>query len=84
MDYSKRNCKGLCLQIDNIGMCVGFCSTSIEFVNKRYHHFKKEALKRDGEWEPIEYFEEIGPETEEPVELIKGDRDTSITIKVLS
>ena len=63
--YSKKVCKGLCTKLDDIGMCMGLCSTDHTYVKGIYDKHKANALKTGQPWEPIEAFEVDEPKVEQ-------------------
>jgi len=57
INYGNKFCKGLCQQADDIGMCMGICSTSEEHAQSCYDAFKSVRESRGESYIPIEYFE---------------------------
>lgn len=41
--YERRVCKGLCVQLDTMGLCMGLCTTEPSYVQRVYDHAKKNA-----------------------------------------
>jgi hypothetical protein len=55
--YSVKACRGLCQQVDDIGMCVGLCSTDFNYARSAYFKYKENFLAAGKPWEEIEDFE---------------------------
>lgn len=55
--YKVKCCRGLCLQVDSLGMCLGVCSTDFENATQVYFKNKSEFLRAGKPWVDIEDFE---------------------------
>lgn len=55
--YANKTCKGLCTKLDDLGMCMGLCSTDTPYVQGVYDKHKAHAIKTGKPWEPIADFE---------------------------
>jgi hypothetical protein len=49
-DYKLKACQGLCTVLDDIGMCMGMCSTDHSHVQKIYDRNKSAALAKGDTW----------------------------------
>lgn len=55
--YKVKACRGLCQQVDDIGMCIGLCSTDFSYARTAYFKHKENFLAAGKPWEEIEDFE---------------------------
>lgn len=55
--YSVKACRGLCQQVDDIGMCMGLCSTDFNYARSAYFKYKENFQAAGKPWEEIEDFE---------------------------
>jgi hypothetical protein len=55
--YKNKTCKGLCTKLDDIGMCMGLCSTDTAYVQKVYDKNKAHAIRNNLPWDEMEEFE---------------------------
>ncbi len=55
--YKVKACRGLCQQIDDIGLCVGLCSTDFTYARSAYFKHKENFIAAGKPWEEIEDFE---------------------------
>lgn len=56
--YARRVCKGLCLQLDTIGLCMGLCTTEPAYVQKTYDHAVKIFAEKGKPFTVIPYYAE--------------------------
>ena len=52
--YKVKACRGLCQQVDDIGMCIGLCSTDFSYARTAYFKHKENFLAAGKPWEEIE------------------------------
>lgn len=55
--YKIKACRGLCQQVDDLGMCMGLCSTDFTYARGAYFKHKERFLAAGKPWEEIEDFE---------------------------
>lgn len=74
--YEKKICKGMCLQADDLGLCMGICGTDNTYAQAVYDKFKSRAVSQGKPWEPIADFEQKQPKPEQniPVTNVNADR----------
>lgn len=74
--YEKKICKGMCLQADSLGLCMGICGTDNAYAQQAYDKFKERANSQGKPWTPIIHFEKGGPalQNDIPVRRIVSER----------
>lgn len=56
--YERRVCKGLCVQLDSVGLCMGLCTTEPSYVQRVYDHAKKQSEVMGKPFNVIPYYAE--------------------------
>lgn len=56
--YQRRICKGLCVQLDKLGLCMGLCTTEPAYVQRAYDHAEKVHKAQGKPFEVIPYYAE--------------------------
>jgi hypothetical protein len=57
--YKNKSCRGLCSQADELGMCMGVCSSDFENATQVYFKKKIEFIQAGKQWVDIEDFEVV-------------------------
>lgn len=54
--YQRRICKGLCLQLDTLGLCMGLCTTEPAYVQRVYDNAAKQHQATGKPFDVIPYY----------------------------